>query len=446
MQIDLNHLKSSINKLRDFSIFGKVSQIKGLVIEAKGLSNLAVIGSRCIIHNKFGEEVLAETIGIDSKTIKLIPFAEVDGIGVGCLVELVSMQSAVFPHPSWRGRILNYNGEPIDDKGPIFNGTLPYPLKSQPPSAGKRRKVAGKLDLGIRSLNTFTTCCYGQRMGIFAGSGVGKSVMMSMITKYAHTDIKVIGLIGERGREVKEFIDEYIGEEGLKNAVIIVATSDETSVARRQAAYLTLAVAEYFRDQNKEVLCMIDSITRFAMAQREIGLSNGEPPTTKGYPPTVFAELPKLLERAGPGTETQGNITGLFTVLVEGDDTNEPIADTVRGILDGHIVLERAIAERGRFPAMNILKSISRTMPGCNNALENKIVTIAKRHMSEYENMADLIKLGAYRKGSNPNVDQAIEYYEPIENFLLQAPHEATSLSECYQKLAKILNIDITKE
>ncbi len=277
-------------------------------------------------------------------------------------------------------------------------------------------------------------------MGIFAGSGVGKSVLISMLTKYADTDVKVIGLVGERSREVKEFIEEYLGAEGLKKAVIIVATGDEPALLRKRAAYVTICVAEYFRDLGKEVLCIIDSMTRFAMAQREIGLAIGEPPTSKGYTPSVFSELPKLLERAGPGTG-KGNITGLFTVLVEGDDQNEPVSDAVRGILDGHIVLDRTIAERGRFPAVDVLRSVSRAMPKCNSDLENDIVVFARKMLSIYSDMAEMIRLGAYKKGTDPEVDMAISYYSELEKFLSQKPTENMPMQESYAALSKILDI-----
>ncbi len=276
-------------------------------------------------------------------------------------------------------------------------------------------------------------------MGIFAGSGVGKSVLLSMVARHSSSNVSVIGLVGERGREVQEFIEDDLGEDGLARSVVVVATSDESALMRRQAAYLTLTLSEFFRDQGADVMCLMDSVTRFAMAQREIGLAGGEPPTSKGYTPTVFTELPRLLERAGPGLKGTGNVTGLFTVLVEGDDHNEPVADAVRGILDGHIVMERAIAERGRYPAINVLKSVSRTMPHCNTDSENVIVREAKRYMSTYSDMEEMIRLGAYRQGSNPDVDAAIGYNPAIEKFLGQWKDDPTSLLEGYEQLKQIL-------
>jgi len=330
-------------------------------------------------------------------------------------------------------------GKPVDGGSALGAGPEAYPIKAAPPAAHTRKRVGGKLDLGVRALNTFTTCCHGQRMGIFAGSGVGKSTILSMMARYTNADVTVVGLVGERSREAREFIEDDLGTEGLARSVVIVSTSDEPPLMRRQAAYVTLAVAEYFRDQGKNVLCLMDSVTRFSMAQREISLSAGEPPAAKGYTPTVFAELPKLLERAGPGKRKSGNITGLFTVLVEGDDHNEPISDAVRGILDGHIVLERNIAERGRYPAVNVLKSISRTMPACNTDEQNALIARAKKMIVTYEDMAELIRLGAYRKGSNPEVDEAIYYYPRIEDFLRQNKGDHTDLDTCYKKLAEAL-------
>lgn len=278
-------------------------------------------------------------------------------------------------------------------------------------------------------------------MGIFSGSGVGKSLLLSMMARYSAADVVVIGLVGERGREVREFIEEYLGPEGLAKSVLVVATSDESALMRRQAAYLTMTVAEYFRDQGKDVLCLIDSVTRFAMAQREIGLSAGEPPASKGYTPTVFSELPRLLERAGPGI-AEGSITALFTVLVEGDDHNEPISDAVRGIVDGHIVLDRAIAQRNRFPAIDVLQSVSRTLPKCNTTDQNALVDRARGLMAVYSDMAELIRLGAYRSGSDPAVDEAIRLHEGLEAFQRQDMAERTSLDEGYRQLAQILGMD----
>jgi len=276
-------------------------------------------------------------------------------------------------------------------------------------------------------------------MGIFSGSGVGKSILLSMLARFTASDVNVIGLIGERGREVQECLEDHLGPEGLARSVVVVATSDESPLMRRQAGHLMMTIAEYFRDHEKDVLCIMDSVTRFAMAQREIGLSAGEPPASKGYTPTVFAELPKLLERAGPGTG-RGSITGLFAVLVEGDDHNEPIADSVRGILDGHIVLDRAIAERGRYPAINILRSVSRTMPNCNSEAENRSVDRARELLARYEDMAEMIRLGAYRRGTNPDVDEAMYYYPALEEFLFQGMWERSSLQDSYAKLDTILS------
>ncbi len=434
-----------INNIQDVTATGTVSAVMGMLIECSGIERFLSVGARCRIEGVQGasgaQNILAEVVGFRDSKALLMPFASIEGIGPGAKVKLETNASACYPCEAWLGRVINAMGEPVDGKGPIPKGSTPYLLRASPPHAHERKRVKGKLNLGVRAMNTFLTCCRGQRMGIFAGSGVGKSILMSMLARNSQADVNVIGLIGERSRELQEFIEDDLGEEGLKRSVIIVATSSEYALLRKQSAYMTMSVAEYFRDQGKDVLCLMDSVTRFAMAQREIGLSAGEPPTSKGYTPTVFAELPKLLERAGQGKAGQGSITGLFTVLVEGDDTNEPISDTVRGILDGHIVLDRAIAERGRFPAINILRSVSRTMPDCNTSQENALVRVARGLMSTYEDMAEMIRLGAYRKGSDPNVDQAILYYPALENFLRQAKDEKTLLDEGYDQLASVLGI-----
>ncbi|MDP5110670.1 MAG: flagellar protein export ATPase FliI [Rickettsiaceae bacterium] len=438
----LEALNSEIEDIKPIKVSGRVISVKGVVIECKGISEFVSIGSRCLVKNKSRKSnILCEVVGFDDNLVLLMPFGDTEGVGAGAEVEVYQHENDIHPDESWLGRIINPFGEPIDGRGPLKPGEKGYLLKNNPPPAHKRQRLGEKIDLGVKAIDGFVSCCFGQRMGIFAGSGVGKSVLMSMLTKYAATDVKVIGLIGERSREAKEFIEEYLGPEGLKKAVVIMATGDESALLRKRAAYTTMAVSEFFRDQGKEVLCIMDSVTRFAMAQREIGLAIGEPPTTKGYPPSVFSELPKILERAGPGTNS-ANITGLFTVLVEGDDQNEPISDAVRGILDGHIVLDRTIAERGRFPAVDILRSVSRTMPKCNTPYENKIITYGRRMLSIYQDMSEMIRLGAYKKGTDPEIDLSIGYYSKLEEFLNQRPDESCSMQETYQDLGKILNIE----
>jgi flagellum-specific ATP synthase len=418
--------------------FGRITGVMGMMLEAGGLPQRLAVGGQCTVLAQDGRRLPCEVVGFRAGRALLMPFGDVGGVGLGGKVEPTDRPPAIRPSDSWLGRVVNAVGDPIDGKGPLPLGPAAYPLRNQPPPAHARRRVQNKIDLGVRALNTFLTCCRGQRMGIFSASGVGKSVLLSMIARATAADATVIGLIGERGREVQEFLADDLGPEGLARSIVVVATSDEPPLLRRQAAYLTLALAEYLRDRGRDVLCLIDSITRFAMAQREIGLSAGEPPTTKGYTPTVFAELPKLLERAGPGTG-QGTITGLFTVLVEGDDHNEPIADAARSILDGHIVLDRAIAERGRFPAINVLRSISRTMPDCNAAAENAVIAAARAHLATYEDMAELIRLGAYKRGSDAKVDEAIKRYPLIEAFLAQGKTERADLASGYAQLTALL-------
>jgi flagellum-specific ATP synthase len=437
-------LVAAVERLDPLTVAGRVAAVNGLLIEARGGLTRLAVGARAEI-DRYGEKPLAaEVVGFRDTRALLMPFGPVEGVAPGAEIRIEPLGSAVRPTKSWLGRIVDAFGNPVDGKGPLAQGAAAYPLRAPPPSAHARARVGERLDLGVRAMNVFTTCCRGQRLGVFAGSGVGKSVLLSMLAKNADCDAVVVGLIGERGREVREFIEETLGEEGLKRAIVVVATSDEPALKRRQAAYMTLAIAEFLRDQDMEVLCMMDSVTRFAMAQREIGLAAGEPPTTKGYTPTVFTELPKLLERAGPGPvrpdgTTAGPITGIFTVLVDGDDHNEPIADAVRGILDGHIVMERSIAERGRFPAINVLKSISRTMPGCHGPQERLLVSAARQTLSAYANMEELIRIGAYRAGSDPQIDRAIALNGPLEAFLAQDKDEVSSLDASFGALNNIL-------
>lgn len=435
----MDALIREIGEIENLETYGRVVGVRGLMIEIAGPLHAMSVGSRIRIESRAGRIVPGEVVGFEGDRALLLPFGTIDGVRMGCRAVLEAVDPGVRPAESWLGRVINAMGEPIDRKGPLLSGPDLRHLRAGPPPAGERMRVGAPIDLGVRALNTFVTCCRGQRMGIFAGSGVGKSVLLSMLARYTGTDVAVIGLVGERGREVQEFIEDDLGEDGLARSVVVVATSDEPALMRRQAAYMTLTIAEHFRDQGADVLCLMDSVTRFAMAQREIGLAAGEPPTSKGYTPTVFTELPRLLERAGPGRAGEGSITGLFTVLVEGDNHNEPVADAVRGILDGHIVMERAIAERGRYPAINVLKSVSRTMPRAIPPERRPLITEAKRLMATYADMEELIRLGAYRKGSNPEVDRAIELNDPFEAFLKQGKEESTRLGECYDRIAAIL-------
>jgi flagellum-specific ATP synthase len=436
--VSLANLIDELARIPESRRYGRVAGVMGLLLEVGGVPRQLAIGGRCEVIARDGRRVICEVVGFRGGKALLMPFGSLDGVGLGCKAELLGGAGLIHPHEGWLGRVVNAMGEPIDGKGPLPVGPVAYRLRAPPPPAQTRKRVHGKLDLGVRAINTFLSCCRGQRMGIFAGSGIGKSILLSMLARYTTSDATVIGLIGERGREVQEFIQDDLGAEGLQRSIVVVATSDESPLMRREAAYLTLTLAEFLRDQDRDVLCLMDSVTRFAMAQREIGLSAGEPPTTKGYTPTVFAELPKLLERAGPGAG-KGSITGLFAVLVEGDDHNEPISDAVRGILDGHIVLDRSIAERGRYPAIDVLRSISRVMPGCNTEAENRLVQTARGYISTYEDMAELIRLGAYRRGSDPKVDEAIRFYPAIEDFLSQRKDERADLAGGYAALQQLL-------
>ena len=435
----LDALASQVGDIEQTQDYGRVHAVNGLAVELSGPGRAMQIGAQLTIEPVGRAPVACEIVGFRGSHALAMPFARLDGIGPGARVRSGDHGHSIFPDETWLGRVINAKGEPIDGLGPLGRGSEPYLLRRMAPPAHARQRIGEPLDLGIRAINTFVTCCRGQRMGIFAGSGIGKSMLFSMLARNARSDVSIIGLIGERGREVQEFIADSLGPEGLARSIVVVATSDEAALMRRQAGYLTMTLAEYFRDRGNDVLCLIDSVTRFAVAQREIGLACGEPPTTKGYTPTVFSELPALLERAGPGVE-QGSITGLFTVLVEGDDHNEPVADSVRATLDGHIVLDRAIAERGRFPAINVLRSVSRTVPACLNPEQRALITEARQVMNAYADMAEIIRLGAYRRGSDPLIDRAIDLNPDFEAFLGQDNAEFTSIGEGYAQLARILN------
>ena len=433
-------LLKEIEAIPTLTRFGRVARIEGLGVEVTGAVGAVTLGGQVRLSIGNGKKISCEVVGFRDGRALVMPLGPLDGISLGARADFENKPACIYPSKAWLGRVLNGFGEPMDGLGSLPQGAIAYPLKAAPPRATARGRVGAKLDLGVRALNAFATCCEGQRMGIFSGSGVGKSTLLAMMARNSKADAIVIGLIGERGREVKEFIEDDLGLEGLARSVVVAATSDEAPLVRRQAAYVAMTVAERLRDQGLNVLLLMDSVTRFAMAQREIGLSAGEPPTSKGYTPTVFAELPRLLERAGPGQQDgAGSITGLFTVLVEGDDHNEPVSDAVRGILDGHIVLDRAIAERGRYPAVNVLKSVSRAMPGCNSEEEQSLVLRARAPMTLFEDMAELIRLGAYKTGTNPEVDNAVALHPKLEAFLAQKKDEQAGLSESYAALSDIL-------
>lgn len=418
--------------------YGHVVAVRGALIEVEGLAGAAQLGSRVSLASPNGP-VEAEVTGLDRGIAHCMPFSEPQGIAAGTRVELAASQFGIRPNASWLGRMVDGLGREIDGKGPLEQGAVMQPIKASPPPACARDRVGERVETGVRALDLFVPLCRGQRLGLFAGSGVGKSVLLSMLARWTECDVAIIGLIGERGREVLEFVQDDLGPEGLARSVVVVATSDEPALMRRQAAWTTLAIAEHFRDQGLNVLCLMDSVTRFAMAQREIGLASGEPPATKGYTPTVFAELPRLLERAGPGLPGQGSITGLFTVLVDGDDHNEPVADAVRGILDGHVVITRQIAERGRYPAIDVLKSVSRTLPACLEPEQNKTRLMARRELSTFRDMEEIVRLGAYRAGSNAEVDRAVAVAPQIEALINQGKHERGVATDSFAQLAALL-------
>ncbi len=441
-------LASAARAIRDMvpdRRFGRVVAVRGALIEVEGLAGVAQIGSRVVISAP-GGRVEAEVTALDRSVALCLPFVDPQGVGLGARAELGAGQFSVRPSRAWLGRMIDGLGRPVDGLGPLVNGADPQPIKAPPPAAANRARVAERIETGVRTLDLFAPLCRGQRLGLFAGSGVGKSVLLSMLARWTNCDVAVIGLIGERGREVQEFIEDDLGEEGMARSVVVVATSDEPALMRRQAAWTTLAVAEHFRDQGLNVLCLMDSVTRFAMAQREIGLASGEPPATKGYTPTVFAELPRLLERAGPGAPGKGMITGLFTVLVDGDDHNEPVADAVRGILDGHIVMRRAIAERGRYPAIDVLKSVSRTLPHCLSDEENQTRLAARKLLSTYADMEEMVRLGAYKVGSSEEVDRAVALAPQIEALINQGKNDQGSAPAAFAALAEIVEAGLATE
>lgn len=397
-------------------MLGKVDKLVGLTIESVGPE--AALGDICVIHAKDDSKktIIAEVVGFRDKKVLLMPYGNTPGISVGSIVENTGATLKVPVGEALLGKVIDGLGRPADDSE--LEGTIEYPVESTPPDPMSRDMITDALSLGVKAVDGLITVGKGQRIGIFAGSGVGKSTLLGMFARNTKADINVIALIGERGREVKEFIERDLGEEGMARSIVVVATSDKPALIRNKAAKTATAIAEYFRDKGKDVLLMMDSLTRFCMAQREIGLASGEPPVTRGYPPSVYSEMPKLLERAG--TSSKGTITGLYTVLVDNDDFNEPITDTARGILDGHIILSRALTHRGHYPAIDVLQSISRVMTHITTEEHKQHAMKLKNVLATYNEAEDLINIGAYRSGSNKKIDYAISKIDEINDYLTQ--------------------------
>ena len=413
---------------------GKVSQVVGLTIEAEGPD--VSVGNCCKIYTKQNKSVLAEVVGFKDKKILLMPYGDIEGVGLGSIVEGFDYPLSVKVSDSLLGRVLNGLGEPMDHKGPI-EAKKEVPTTNEAPDPLSRIRIKDQLSLGVKAIDGLLSIGKGQRVGIFAGSGVGKSTLMGMIARNTSASINVIALIGERGREVKEFIEKDLGEEGLKRSVLVIATSDQPALVRLKAAEVATSIAEYFRAEGNDVLLLMDSLTRYAMAQREVGLAIGEPPVSRGYTPSVFSIMPKLLERAG--NSDKGSITGLYTVLVDGDDLTEPVTDTARGILDGHIVLSRRLANKNHYPDIDVLASVSRVMSDIVTKEHKMNAFEIKKLMGTYSEAEDLINVGAYVAGSNEDIDKAIEKRKPILNFLTQSTEDCFSLEEVDTQMKAIL-------
>ncbi len=435
MKLDFDTIEKNIEAKATFKTLGKVTKVLGLIIEADGLN--VELGELCYIQNK-NSRIKVEVVGFRDGITLLMPLAEADDIKMGSDVTPSGKQLSIKVGTNLIGRVIDALGNPLDGLGEIrLKEEMPQWTASPHPL--ERSRVSERLDFGIKAVDGLLSCGKGQRMGIFSGSGVGKSTLLGMFARNSDADLNVIALVGERGREVREFVEENLGKEGLKKSIVIVATGDQPSLLRIKAALFAHSIAEYFRDkEGKNVLLMLDSVTRIALAQREIGLAVGEPPATRGFTPSVFALLPKLLERSGTGLK--GSITALYTVLVEGDDLNEPVSDTVRGVLDGHIVLSRQLAALNHFPAIDVLGSVSRVMKDLVSVEHQNKAAQIRTHMANYEQAKDLINIGAYQKGSNPNIDSAISCHDKIQKFLKQGTMEVFSYDDQIQLVDQIIS------
>jgi len=423
-----------LSDLNPISVDGKVKKITGVVIEATGRNGS--VGDVCEIHTRQNKKIITEIVGFKDNTILLMPLGETLGVATGSRVKRLTIPLKVQVGDVLLGRVLDGLGNPMDGKGPIVSKQFRQ-VFNYPPNPLKRKRIVEPLSTGIRAIDGLITLGKGQRVGIFAGSGVGKSVLMGMMARYTNAHVNLIALIGERGREVREFIERDLGSEGLKRSVVVVATSDQAATVRIKASLIATTIAEYFRDRGLDVLLLMDSLTRVAMAQREIGLAIGEPPTTKGYTPSVFALMPRLLERAG--NSDKGSITGLYTVLVEGGDFDEPVSDTARSILDGHIVLSRRLATHGHFPAIDVLESVSRLRNEVTQPEHQEMINKILETMAIYRESEDLINIGAYKKGTNPKLDAAIEKIEAINQFLKQNVNEKSTFEQTLDKMRMLV-------
>lgn len=435
LDLNFNKLKKIARDTSTIYTEGVVRKVIGLTIEVQGIK--AFVGELCVIYNEKNNPVNCEVVGFKEEFVILMPLDELIGIAPGCRVVPKRRPLNVRCSDKLLGHIVDGLGRPLDCDDLELDGE-DYPLESEAPDPLKRRRIKDIMPTGVRAIDGFLTCGDGQRIGIFAGSGVGKSTTLGMIAREAQADVNVISLIGERGREVLEFIEKDLGPEGMKKSVVVCATSDKPALIRIKGALTATAIAEYFRDKGKKVILMMDSVTRFAMAQREIGLAIGEPPSTKGYTPSVFSKLPKLMERAG--TSSEGSITAFYTVLVDGDDFNEPIADAVRGILDGHIVLSRDLAHKNHYPAIDVLNSVSRLMNSIAPKEHKDAASMARDLLAIYKESEDLINIGAYVKGSNKKIDMAIAYNESLNNFLCQGIEEKSSFEETVNSLTSMFS------
>jgi flagellum-specific ATP synthase len=434
-QIDWSKYHHQLDQCSPLRLEGSIVKVTGLIAEGEGLG--LSIGSLCRIENDFGESVTAEVVGFKKKRIQLMPYGHTRGIKPGSRMTLLDKRPYAQVGDGFLGRIVDGMGTPIDGNGAI-RATGCYPLYGAPINPMQRKPIKELLDVGVAAINTVVPLGQGQRVAIMAGSGVGKSVLMGMMSRHTAADVSIIGLIGERGREVKDFVEDNLGLDGLAKTVVVAATSDAPPLVRMRGAYLATTLAEYFRDQGKKVLLIIDSLTRFAMSSRDVGLAAGEPPTTKGYTPSFFAQIPVLLERAG-NVEGKGSITGIYTVLVEGDDLNDPVGDTVRSIVDGHIVLSRKLANRGHYPAIDVLESVSRVMRDVSDPDHLELRTKVINNLSVYREAEDLISIGAYRDGSDPEIDQAKRLVPKINSFLKQDTSDPIDYGEGLARLKVIL-------